>query len=81
MFEADYDQIDLKIMFGASEMYQSKPELVEFANKHHIKFCDYTKDSRFSIEDFTWEMPDHMNALGAMKFSRILDEDVVKVQL
>lgn len=54
--------------------------LVEFADKHQIKFCDYTKDPRFSIEDFTWEMPDHMNALGAMKFSRILDKDVINPQ-
>ena len=53
-------------------------KLTEFATKHHLKFVDYTKDPRFSIDDFTWEMPDHMNARGAMKFSKILDEEVIK---
>lgn len=52
-------------------------KLSAFANKHHIKFIDYTGDPRFSANDFTWEMPDHMNAQGAMKFSKILDKDVV----
>ena len=53
-------------------------DLREFANRHHIKFVDYTDDSRFSLNDFTAVMPDHMNALGAKKFSKILDEDVIK---
>lgn len=55
-------------------------KLTEFAIKHHIKFIDYTDDARFSLNDFTLEMPDHMNARGAMKFSRILDEEVIKAQ-
>ncbi|PPK74164.1 hypothetical protein B0F87_11195 [Methylobacter tundripaludum] len=55
-------------------------KLTEFANRHHIKFVDYTHDARFSLNDFTWEMPDHINARGAMKFSRILDEEVIKAQ-
>jgi hypothetical protein len=53
-------------------------KLDEFAHRHHIKFVDYTKDPRFSLDDFTWEMVDHMNARGAMKFSKILDEEVIK---
>ena len=53
-------------------------KLMQFAAKHDIEFVDYTKYSYFSLEDFTWEMPDHINALGAMKFSKILDEEVIK---
>ncbi len=55
-------------------------KLVEFANRHHIKFIDYTGDTRFSSNDFTWEMPDHINGQGAIKFSKILDEEVIKAQ-
>jgi hypothetical protein len=52
--------------------------LREFAVRHHIKFIDYTEDTRFSLKDYTAIMPDHMNALGAKKFSKILDEDIIK---
>jgi hypothetical protein len=55
-------------------------KLTEFANRHHIKFVDYTGDPRFSLSDFTTVLPDHMNARGAMKFSKILDEEVIKAQ-
>lgn len=53
-------------------------KLSDFANRHHIKFVDYTNDARFSSNDFTWEMPDHINARGAMKFSKILDEEIIR---
>lgn len=52
--------------------------LKTFANRHNIKFVDYSEDSRFSLSDFTVVMPDHLNALGAKKFSKILDEDFIK---
>lgn len=55
-------------------------KLTEFTNRHGIKFVDYTYESRFSLNDYTWEMPDHINQRGAMKFSRMLDEEVSKVQ-
>jgi len=55
-------------------------KLTEFANRHHIKFVDYTGDARFSSNDFTWEMPDHINGRGAMKFSKILDEELIQPQ-
>lgn len=55
-------------------------KLMEFAIRHHIKFVDYTDDARFSLNDFTLVMPDHMNARGAMKFSKILDKEVIKAQ-
>jgi hypothetical protein len=59
-------------------MALTNQKLSEFANRHHIKFINYTADARFSSDDFTWEMPDHLNARGAMKFSKILDEEVIK---
>ncbi len=40
-------------------------KLAEFATRHHIKYVDYTGDVRFSLNDFTWKMPDHLNAQGA----------------
>jgi hypothetical protein len=66
-----------------SHLDKDKVELMnqslrEFSIKHNIKFIDYTEDPRFSLKDFTAIMPDHMNALGAKKFSKILDEDIIK---
>lgn len=55
-------------------------KLTGFANRHHVKFIDYTHDTRFSSNDYTWEMPDHINARGAMKLGKILDEEVIKPQ-
>jgi hypothetical protein len=55
-------------------------KLTEFTIRHHIRFVDYTDDARFSLHDYTPVYPDHMNARGAMKFSKILDEEVIKVQ-
>lgn len=56
-------------------------KLTKFALRHHIKYIDYTNDVRFSLDDFTSIMSDHMNAHGAAKFSKILDEEVIKPQL
>ena len=55
-------------------------KLMEFTSRHHIKFINFSDDTRFSSNDFTLLMPDHMNARGAMKFSKILDEEVIKAQ-
>lgn len=55
-----------------------KQELNKFAYRQHIKFIDYTGDPRFSLSDFTMVMPDHMNAHGALKFSKILDDEFIK---
>ena len=52
-----------------------KKKLAEFASRHHIKFLSYSEDPRFSSNDFTWELVDHLNARGAMKISKILDEE------
>jgi hypothetical protein len=55
-----------------------KKTLEEFARRHSIRFVDYTNDPRFSSMDFSWELVDHMNATGANKFGRILDEEVIQ---
>ncbi len=51
--------------------------LLDFSARNNIKFVDFTGDGRFSSDDFTWEMPDHLNAKGATKFSKILDEELI----
>jgi hypothetical protein len=58
-----------------------KKTLDEFAMRHGIRFVDYTNDPRFSSRDFSWELIDHMNASGANKFGRILDEEVIRPEL
>jgi hypothetical protein len=55
--------------------------LEEFAKRHGIGYVDYTSDPRFSSRDFSWELVDHMNATGANKFGRILDEEVIQPEL
>ena len=64
--------------FDKAKSVLMNQKLIDFALKHHIKYIDYTDDTRFSLNDFTLIMPDHMNARGAMKFSKILDEEVIK---
>ena len=66
--------------FDKAKSVLMNQKLIDFALKHHIKYIDYTDDTRFSLNDYTSMMPDHMNARGAMKFSKILDEEVIKAQ-
>lgn len=51
-------------------------DLKEFAEIYQIEFHDYTKDSRFVFEDYT-VLPDHLNALGAEKFSKIINNEII----
>ena len=53
-------------------------KLGEFAVRHNVKFIDYTGDPRFNSTDFLWQMPDHINAQGAMKLGNILDDELIK---
>ena len=53
-------------------------KLTEFSMKYGVKFVNYTADPRFSKDDFSWEMPDHMNARGAIKLSRIIDKELIQ---
>jgi len=58
-----------------------KKTLKEFAKRHGVRFVDYTGDPRFSSNDFSWELVDHMNASGANKFGKILDEEIIQPEL
>ncbi len=49
----------------------------EFAQRHQIKYRNYVYDQRFTGNDFT-DMPDHLNAKGAEKISRILNDELVR---
>lgn len=51
-------------------------KLSEFAKKHQIKYLNYTHAARFGVNEFT-DMPDHLNALGAKKISKIIDQDII----
>jgi hypothetical protein len=58
-----------------------KVALDQFAKRHDIRYIDYSNDPRFSSKDFSWELIDHINATGANKFGRILDEEVIRPEL
>lgn len=60
-----------------AKVHMMKQKLTEFASRSGIRFADYAKDPRFGLDDFTPVMPDHLNARGAEKFSRILDHEVL----
>jgi len=53
-------------------------KLNELASKNGIGIYDYTNDPRFSLVDYTAVMPDHMNSEGALKFSKIVDQEVIR---
>ena len=53
-------------------------EMARFAQHHHIKMHNYMTDPRFSADDFTLKIVDHLNARGAEKFSRILDAEIIR---
>jgi hypothetical protein len=50
--------------------------MTELALKNNIQFIDYSKDQRFYSSDYTF-MPDHLNPDGAIKFSKVLNEDYI----
>ena len=47
-----------------------------FVAKYHIKYFNYLHDSRFTINEFT-NLPDHLNATGAEKISKIINLQVI----
>lgn len=47
----------------------------ELCKKYDCKYFDYFRDGRFTNKDFNDN--DHMNFIGAEKFSKILDTDIV----
>jgi hypothetical protein len=47
----------------------------ELCNKYGCTYFDYYRDNRFTVKDFYDN--DHLNFVGAAKFSRIIDADIV----
>ena len=58
-------------------MDKFKLALRQFVQAKGIAYFDYTEDKRFGTEDYTF-MIDHLNPLGAEKFSRILNQEVLQ---
>lgn len=56
---------------------QFRSIMTELASKNNIHFIDYSEDNRFNTADFTF-MPDHLNPDGAIKFSKILNENYIR---
>jgi hypothetical protein len=78
----------VKVVFITIPTYQTyykfvNPDNVKKTNeavsklckKYNCEYFDYFKDSRFTIKDF--KNDDHLNFIGAEKFSKILNEDIV----
>ena len=51
------------------------------SDEHSIIFKNYTDDPRFSLQDFTPTMIDHLNAKGATKLTHILDQEIISSQV
>ncbi|MES2767208.1 MAG: hypothetical protein V4642_15135 [Bacteroidota bacterium] len=68
-----------------SELYAkfARPQVVlkneaimkELSKKHNCQYFNYFRDARFTLEDFNDN--DHLNPRGAVKFSRILNEEAI----
>jgi hypothetical protein len=68
-----YDQINVK-------SYQRMQETIkQITEKCGVPYFNYMRDDRFTDEDFV--NSDHLNERGAETFTRILNEDIVKVYL
>jgi hypothetical protein len=65
-----YDQIN-------RESYQRMQETIkQITEKYQVPYFNYLRDERFTEKDFI--NSDHLNERGAEKFSRILNEDVIR---
>lgn len=51
--------------------------LKDLSKKYNVEFLDYSADPNFSLADFT-VMPDHMNPIGSKKFSKIINQDLIR---
>ena len=65
-----YDHID------ATSYQRMQDTIKEMTERYGVPYFNYLHDARFTTEDFF--NSDHLNERGAEKFSRILNEDVVK---
>ena len=63
-----YNNLDKKQL---EEMYEITHK---FQKEYDVSYFDYLKDSRFDADDFFNES--HMSNIGAIKFTKILNEDI-----
>ncbi len=58
-------------------LYQRMQETIkQITEKYQVPYFNYLRDKRFTESDFA--NSDHLNEIGAEKFTRILNQDVVK---
>lgn len=50
--------------------------ITDFARKNKVTFINYLNDKRFTLNDFT-DMPDHLNANGAEKITKTINEEII----
>jgi hypothetical protein len=72
-FHTYYETVDVKQL---NKMY-STIEMIK--NKYHLSYFNHFKDDRFVEDDF-WD-DDHLNDVGAEKFTRILNEEIKNNEL
>ena len=86
-FVEKLSQRHIKVVFFSTPLYKTysqylnKTDVAEnnriieaLCNQYHLKYWDYSNDSRFLITDFANN--DHLNERGAEKFSTIFNKDL-----
>ena len=68
-YKTYYDHIN------AENVKKSTDAVLSLCKKYNCKYYNYLEDQRFTITDF--KNDDHLNFIGAEKFSKILNEDIV----
>jgi len=51
--------------------------IADLCAAHRVRYFNYFEDPRFVVSDF--QNSDHLNEQGAIKFTRIVDSDIVPV--
>jgi len=87
----EFKSKDIKIIFATIPVYTTFSQNItknnydimtskinNIATKYGVKYYNYFYDNRFDVSDF-WD-DDHLNEKGALKFSAILWNDMVKKQ-
>jgi hypothetical protein len=59
----------------ATRLAETRAIITDLDARYHTTYRDYLTDPRFTTEDFA--DPLHLNREGAIKFSRILNEEII----
>lgn len=62
--------------FPADTLVRMRAETAALVARHHLVLRDYSADRRFKVEDFF--NCDHLSPRGAIKYSRILNTEIVR---